>query len=659
MILKCEDIGMSFGTRTLFEHVNLQINEGQKWGLVGPNGAGKTTLLKIISHEISPDEGVVSFAKDTKLGYLSQVAEAPSERTLLDEVLTSCTELQEIDTRMTHLHELVSLEKDESAIDKMLEEIASLQERFELLDGYTLTARAETILAGLGFSETDFHRLATAFSGGWVMRMRLAKLLLQKPTILLLDEPTNHLDLVSVKWLEKYISTYSGALFLVSHDRAFMNNTVDHIASLENRTITTYKGNYGCYIKLREENLEQLRLKRAAQERDIAHMQTFVNKFRYKATKAKAAQERLARIEKIKSELVELPESHKEITFSFPEPPRTSDPLVELKDVSKAYGELEVYKDVNMKLYRGERVALVGQNGAGKSTLLKLVAKKLSPTSGDVLWGNHVSCSYYAQHQLDAINPLATPFTEIAEVTSGWTTTEIRKLLGSFLFSGDDCSKKNAVLSGGEMARLALAKMLVLPNALLCLDEPTNHLDIASVGVLERALLTFQGTILLVSHDEELVQKLATKVIEVVPGKLLVYDGDYRYYLSKKAAEEGEGVSYPSASELLSTQVVKPKPASARKTKAQKRAEAELRNKLYRVNKETQHELKHIEDELGKKQARYNELVQLMADPTFYEDKQQFECAMVEYGSLKTMIEELEASWLEIQERLEQDTKEA
>lgn len=650
MLLKCENITKSFGAQDLFWDVSFQMNAGEKWGLVGPNGAGKTTLLKIIMGTLAPDSGTVTFAKDSVLGYLEQVGNTDPESTVLADVLAACTEIQTLAQDIEALQQSLAKKPE----DALVEKLGILQSRFEFLEGYTLEARAKEVLMGLGFKEADLSMPTKTFSGGWLMRLRLAKLLLKKPTLLLLDEPTNHLDLVSVKWLEDYVKNYSGAMLLVSHDRSFMNNVVDHIAALENRRITVYKGDYKQYLRRREENLEQMRLKRAAQEREIAHMQTFVNRFRYKATKAKAAQERINRIEKIKAELVEIPQEQKAVTFSFPDPPRTSDPLVELSHVSEWFGENHVYTDFSFTLYRGDKVALVGPNGAGKSTLLKLIGKFMTPTEGNVTWAKNMDCAYYAQHQLETLNPTHTVYQEIADIQHGWTQTEIRKLLGAFLFKGDDCEKRVSVLSGGEQARLALAKMLVNPRPLLLLDEPTNHLDIASVEVLEHALTQFKGSLVFISHDEELVSKVATKILEVGGSSPKLYDGDYAYYLSKKAAEEGRGVSRPSTAELNATKVKKPT-SSSRKTKAQKRAEAELRNKLYRAQKETQEELSGVEKELATKQKRYDELLVLMADPEFYSNRDEFEKAMVEYASLKTMITDLEERWILLQEKLEED----
>ena len=709
MILQVQEISKSFGGNVLFDKVSFMVNETDRYALVGPNGAGKTTMLRIIAGIDQADSGQVVVSKGCSVGYMEQESiELGKGVPVLDEVLTGVQDVLDLGEKMTELEERISVCTDKEEQEKLFAAYSRTSEAYERGGGYTIEPQARSILMGLGFSESDFSKDCDEFSGGWQMRIALAKLLMRHVDLLLLDEPTNHLDLESVRWLESYLRTYDGAVIVVSHDRDFMDGMVDHILELDMAQFTTYKGNYTSYEKQREERIARLEAEAAAQQEEIAHMQAFIDKFRYKATKAKQVQDRVKKLEKM--ERIVVPTRSKKIHFEFPQPPRSGDRVIRFDHVDKAYGDNLVYDGLDYTVYRGQKIALVGPNGAGKSTLLKMIAGVEEPTGGKIELGTNVTISYFAQHQLEDLDPDNTVFEELDKAAPGWTISQVRSLLGAFLFSGSDADKKVSVLSGGEKCRLALAKMLVRPTSLLCLDEPTNHLDISSVQVLADALESFDSTMVLISHDRHLIRTVANRIVHVEDGHLTEYDGGYDYFLEKTEMEDdassvmrsmklqddkgkggkfvgggasgkggqkagGKGKGSGASGSKSSGKAAdggtgtgsgdgKPEPRrthtaegdakrSEYRTKEQKRADAEARKRRNALVKEDNKRLEQIDADLERLAARKKELTEMMGDESLYADERKSKDVAFEYGDVSKQIDELENEWMEVSERIE------
>jgi ATP-binding cassette subfamily F protein 3 len=545
-MIQLSSAGKHFGSKTLFEGLNWVVNNGERVGLVGANGTGKSTLLKVLAGIETLDEGSYFASKGSTTGYLPQDGMALSGRTVMEECLSVFGHLLEIEKEMETLtHRMAEIDPKSDEYQKVMDRYHRIQTEFQNHDGYALEAQAGEVLGGLGFGRDDLNRPAEEFSGGWQMRLGLAKLLLTKPHLLLLDEPTNHLDLEARNWLEDYLTEYPYAFVVVSHDRYFLDVAVNRILEIWNKRTFFYTGNYDHYITQKTERRAQLEAAYKNQKDRIEHLEAFINRFRYQATKAKQVQSRIKELEKI--ERIELPDDEKTIHFSFPQPPSSGRMVTEFRNVAKSYGEKHVFSGVNFTIDRGDRIALVGVNGAGKSTLIKLLAGAETVTQGEFRLGHNVEVDYFAQDQYKALDPNARLIDDLASIapTAVSDQTRLRTLLGCFLFSDDDVFKRIGVLSGGERNRYALARMLLQPPNFLLLDEPTNHLDLQAKDVLLEALQKFTGTVVFVSHDRYFIDKLATRIFQIEGGGLYDYPGNYEDFLwQKERRESGELPSF-------------------------------------------------------------------------------------------------------------------
>jgi ATP-binding cassette subfamily F protein 3 len=532
-MLSLVDAGKRFGPKLLFEGLNWMVTPGERVGLVGANGTGKSTLLKVLAGIESLDYGSLNPMKGISFGYLPQDGLTLRGRTVFAEAMSVFSGLREMETEMEDLtRQMASVDPSGAEYQRVADRFQRLEHEFRAHDGYSAEAQAGAVLQGLGFRKQDWTRQAEEFSGGWQMRLSLAKLLLQKPNLLLLDEPTNHLDLETRNWLEDYLHSYPYAYVLISHDRYFLDVTVKKIAEIWNKQVHFYSGNYEKYLAQKQQRREQLEAAYRNQREKIEQLEAFINRFRYQATKAKQVQSRIKELERI--ERIEVPPEEKTIHFTFPQPKASGRAVAECTDVSKSYGPKQVFRDVSFVIERGDRIALVGVNGAGKSTLIRILSGVEQATTGAFKLGHNVEVDYFAQDQYRELNAEARVLDDLGHVAPNAGETELRNLLGCFLFSGDDAFKRIGVLSGGERNRYALARMLMTPSNFLLLDEPTNHLDLRAKDVLLEALEKFTGTVLFVSHDRYFIDKLATRVFEVADGTLHVFPGNYEDYLYRK-----------------------------------------------------------------------------------------------------------------------------
>ncbi len=636
-MISAQNIFLKFGDRTLFDEINFVIKDNDKVGLVGRNGAGKSTLLRVLAKEQTPDGGALDFPNGRTLGFLTQDIPVSDDVTVMEECLTAFAEMQEIQDTIEKLNqEMMSRTDYESdSYAKLITKFTDLTERFNLLGGENFKGETEKVLKGLGFKETEFVKSLKALSGGWRMRVELAKLLLRKPDYLLLDEPTNHLDIESILWFETFLISYPGSVILISHDKRFLDNTTNRTLEVEMGKLFDYKMPYTKYLKERAVRKEQQIASFKNQQKNIAQKERIINKFMAKANKTKMAQSMQKQLNKM--ERVEIDEEDTSVmNLRFPPPSRCGEIVFKGDAIHKSYGENQVLRGVNIQIERGNRVAFVGQNGQGKTTLAKIIVKSLEADSGEYGLGYNVEVGYYAQNQSDELSRDLTLLQVMENNSPPEQRTKLRAILGSFMFKAEDVDKKVSVLSGGEKARLALAAMLLHPFNLLVLDEPTNHLDILSKDVLKSALMKYEGTLIVVSHDRDFLESLTSTTFEFKDRNIHHHMGDINEFLEKRAVEDMRMLS--KKSEL---------------DKAEKSANAQNTEVDYKERKQMQKDLKNAEKKIEKLEGEIASLEDLMAEPDFYE-RDNKDKKIAEYESKKTSLSKVMAVWEEAAMKLDQ-----
>jgi len=651
-MLSVNHLDVRYGDKYLFKDISVQVHTGNRIGLVGVNGAGKSTLLKIMAGITATDDGVVNRSRHFTVGYLPQESSALlSQKTLYEEAESAFASLLALQREADQLHEeLKTCDPAGDEFREMLERQGEIQHRLDGSDIYTVRARIEKVLLGLGFSQQDMTAPASSFSGGWLMRLMLARMLLEAPSLLLLDEPTNHLDLQSLTWVEEFLRNHRGAMVIISHDRTFLDRTTEMTWELSLGRLTAYKGNYSYFVREKEERRTVEKAAYDNQQAKIRQTMRFVERFRAKSTKAKQVQSRVKQMEKL--ELIELEDDEQQIRFTFPPAPSSGRDVLQVEGLAKSFGSREVFAGVDLQLQRGDKAAVVGVNGAGKSTFLKILAGLIEPDRGEVRLGANVRRSYFGQHQAQELSPQLSALETMALVGEDLTVTRMRSLLGAFLFRGDEVEKKVAVLSGGEKSRLALARMIATPANLMLLDEPTNHLDMSSQEVLQEAMAQYDGTIVVVSHNRYFVDSFVNRVIEVKDGRITLHEGNVAEYLVKQAEMGEEREASIAAAARGETAAVDGDISSSRRER--KKQEALLRQERSRRAGPWLQKVKEAEEQVEKLEAEKDELEAQMADPEMYRDEKAWTATSRAYEECKRRLERWYERWETAQGKVEE-----
>ena len=649
-MIQLERISRSFGGKTLFRDLTWQLAPGRRIGLVGPNGAGKTTLFRILAGELEPDEGRIVIPRGATIGLLPQTVGEMTGGTVFERMLEARSDLLQLERDLDELRTRLESAPPDQA-QPLTERLGELEQRYDQEGGYTLRARAASILGGMGFAPDVFESPVEILSGGWRMRLVLSQLLLQRPTVLLMDEPTNHLDVPSLEWLEGFLASYEGTVVIISHDRYFLNRLIDETAALEHGSLHVVPGNFDDYILAREQRIELIEKARTNQQREIEHLESFVERFRSKATKARQVQSRVKQLERI--ERIDAPSAaNRRMVIRFPDAPRSGRDVVVCDDVSRSFGDQVIYSGLNLVIERGERLALVGPNGQGKSTLLKMIAGSLQPSGGTVRLGHQVIPGYFAQHHVEGLDLSQTILGALESRATPETFPRCRSILGAFLFSGDDVLKKVSVLSGGEKHRVALASLLLRPTNLLLLDEPTNHLDMESREVLEQALSAYDGTVIVVSHDRTFLNAVATRVLHIQDGTATSYDGNYDDYAARRAEERAAAAATGASTNASSSSEAGGASVSR---KDQRRLAAERRKEVQRRVGDLKKELTALEREIASAEAERDQLAERLSDAGFYQNGDPGEVAETtrRHGRLGDRLDGHYARWEELAERID------